>query len=364
MRPIRHIPSLDRHARREQIRALADGQEPQLRRADARAQLTAVQREDFPLQDVGQQLRPILTARAAAHQRTSGDVGAARLHRAQRVQQAKAHAFHHRIPEHRRGTVVAQVHEAAAQQGVVMRRAFAGQVRQEQRSGQRHRLADGQLGLDLVQQRLFIRHARQARDPAQTTGAGQHRAHGVPALRQRMAEAMHRSGRVARRMVGDGDKRRAGAQRDETVTRVDRADAHGRNRVIATAAGNHHLGRQTQLAGGQNSTRRTALHQPGHLLRCQAGGPQHGAKPLTIGHVQPQRPGRIGHLADALPTQAQAQVILGRQHAIDGLEHLGLMLLQPEQFWRGQPGHRQAAGDVGKPWAELCRFGDRARVVP
>jgi hypothetical protein len=84
-------------------------------------------------------------------------------------------------------------------------------------------------------------------------------------------------------------------------------------------------------------------------------------------HVQPQRAGGVGDVADALAGQAQAQVILGRQHAGNPAEQLRLMLAQPQQLGRGQPRHRQAAGDAGESRMRALqplRLCQRARIVP
>ena len=142
---------------------------------------------DVELQNIGQQLRPPTAARTATEQRRLLDFGAAFLQHAHAVGDAEAHALNHRIAHHRAVGAVAQAVKHAGGVCVIVRGAFAGKIGQEDRRGG---FVFCTQGGDFFQQFRFA-YAHQLAIPAQTGGGAEHHAHLVPAVRQRVAEAVH-----------------------------------------------------------------------------------------------------------------------------------------------------------------------------
>ncbi len=314
---------------------------------------------------VGQQLGPRRAARAAADERDAVDRGAAVEQRLLAIEERERHALEHRLRQVAAAVVVRQPEERAGRVRVVVRRALARQVGQEQRHAgagrQRLRLGD--------ELRLAVGMGRAAQ-PAQRAAGREHHRHLVPGGREGVAERMHRPRRVRReRRVGDEVDAR-GAERQEGRARLDHADAGRTRRVVAGAAGHDHAGRQAELLcdrGQHAAAGLAAFHQPRHLRAAEVRGGEHGVGPVAALHVEPERAGRIGHVRGGLAGQQQAQVVLGQQHPGDLPEDRRLVRLDPQQLRRREAGHRDVAGDLAAARLAALEFGAlgmAAAVVP
>jgi hypothetical protein len=82
---------------------------------------------------VGEQLCPVVAARAAAEQRQRARFGARRAQRVEAVGEREGDAFEHGIAEQRAIGCMVHAEKHALRIRVVVRRAFAGQIRQEER---------------------------------------------------------------------------------------------------------------------------------------------------------------------------------------------------------------------------------------
>ena len=257
--------------------------------------------------------------------------------------------------------------EAAAQVGAVVRRALATEVRQKEgRSGP---VFQAQCG-GFVGHFTGVRRAQQIGDPLQGARGRQHHAHLVPLAWQRMAKSMGGAGGIGLVAGGDHKQHAAGAQRQKALPRLHRAHAHGAGRVVPRATGHHDARGQAQLGrhlGQQVTTGLAALHQARHLVARHAGQGQQRVGPLALAHIQPQRAAGVRHVGHMLAGQHQAHIVFGQQHLGHLPKNGGLMFGHPAQLGRGEPGHGQAAAEVGQLGHfghHLGAFGGAARVVP
>ena len=315
---------------------------------------------------VGEQLGPVVAARAAAEQGQRLRFGAGRAQCVEAVGERERDAFEHGVAEQRAIGRVVHAEEHALCVRVVVRRAFTGQIGQKERGG-------GQCFrrqcLDFGEQGRLVGRGELA-DPAQTTGRRQHHAHLMPAIRNCVAERVHRRRGVRPEAVADHAQHAGRAERHEAVTGLRRADADRARRVVATAGRDDHAVAQTELArhgGEQGAGGRAAFAQAGHLRARHVAGGEQRIRPVAFGHVEPQRARRvrwIGHLA---ARQLQAQVVLRQQHAGRARKDFRLVARHPEQLRRGESGHREIAGHAVQLWRALGQLGAfliAAHVVP
>ena len=109
-----------------------------------------------------------------------------------------------------------------------------------------------------------------------------------------------------------------------------------------------------------------AARQPlgGHLERVADLG-----RPAPVGDVEEQRPRGVRHVDRVLAGQPQPDVVLRQQDVADPRVGLRLVLSQPEQLRRGEPGQRAVAGERDQPLEtdlllDLRALGLRPLVVP
>ena len=305
----------------------------------------AVQRA---LQAAREQLGPGVAAGAAADQGQRGAAGAGLAHGLQAVTQAEGHAFHHCVSQIGRCVLGAQADEAAAGARVVVGCALATEVGQEDR---RAGLTWIRQGGDLGRQPGFAVTARQLCDPAEGAGGAEHHGHLVPARWQRVGEGVHCL--LGRRLeaAADAEHHARGAERDKTLVGLGGTYANGAGGVVTGAAGDRQTGRESPVAGDVGVQRGADLapfDQPGHLRFIEPAGRQHDRAPAPGRHVQPQRAGGVGHLADGFAAEPQAQPVLGQQHTPDLGKAVWFMLAQPDQLGRGEAGHGQVARDLAR----------------
>ncbi|MCY1211203.1 hypothetical protein D9M72_229130 [compost metagenome] len=241
---------------------------------------------------------------------------------------------------------------------VVVRRALARQVRQEQRAARPVRQRDRRRGFE---QRRLVRELEGLRRPAHRAGGREHHRHLVPAPGQRVAEGVHRLRGVRQEAVGRDEHHARGAERDEALPRLHEPHADRAGGVVARAAGDLHALAQPPARRQVRLEQRgdfTAFHEPRHVSTCEPRGGQQFVGPVARAHVEPQRAGRVGHLADRLAAEHEAQPVLRQQHARHAGEDLGLVLAHPQQLGRGEAGHREVAGDLAQ-----ARHGARERLA-
>lgn len=348
------------------LRIAADGEPAEPRGAQRRTGFAAAVPAGAHVQRVGDQLRPERAARAAADQRQPVGFDAGRVQRVEAVGEAERHAFEHRVAEMRALGRMRHPEEHALRIRIVVRRAFAGQVGQEQRR-RRERVRVERF--DLGEQRGLVG-ARQLADPAQAARRGQHDAHQLPAVGDRMAERVHGRRRIRHEAVADDAQHARRAERHEAVARVDRADAERAGRVVATAARDDDRFGQPQLARdvrAQRARRRVAFDDARHLRARHVAGGEQRVGPVAARDVEPQRAGRIRWVGHLRAGQTEAQVVLRHQHAGRRGEHVGFVLRDPQQLRRGEAGHREVAGEgvqVGRALGEQRAFVGAAHVVP
>ncbi|MNK86794.1 hypothetical protein D3C87_1067130 [compost metagenome] len=280
------------------------------------------------------------------------------------VGHGKSHAFHRAVGQFRTAVFRRQAKEHAARGSVVVRRALAAQIRQE--DGRRARL-------DVFRQAdqfADVARLRQPRHPAEAGRGAEDHAHLVPALGQAVAERVHALARIRCKAVAAGKQHAGRPQRQQAGARLYHAQADSGRRIVARAAGQQHRVRNAPFLAQRGAYLRrggAAFDQARHVLARQTGGGQHALGPVAFGHVQPQSAGSVGHVGDILARQAQGHVILGQQDLGRGAEQRWLVFLQPQQLGRREAGHGLVARDgarLGHQRLEFHAFGKGARVVP
>ena len=192
----------------------------------------------------------------------------------------------------------------------------------------------------------------------------------MPQIRQHVTKRMDR--RLRSRTIGVGHHKQhpGGTKRNERIPGRNRADAYGADRVIASASGYRYRGVQPpafghlRVKGGGNLA---AFNQGRHLAARQAAFIQQSVGPVALRHVQPQRPGGVGHIGDFFTGHPVAQIILRQQHRGGALKVFRLMATHPQQLRRGKAGHRQISRhlmQLRRPLLQLRALRGAAGVVP
>ena len=76
---------------------------------------------------------------------------------------------------------------------------------------------------------------------------------------------------------------------------------------------------------------------------------EHLRRPVARGEVEQQRAGAIGLVHRVLAGQPEPHVVLGQQHVGDARPDVRLVVADPDQLGRGEPGQRVVAGDLDQP---------------
>ena len=176
---------------------------------------------------------------------------------AQAVGEGEGDAFQHGAGERRLVGGVAETDEAAADGGIVVRRALAAEIGQEQ-----HVAGAAAIVLERLGERGGAGR-EDVRQPFERAGRRKDDAHLVPGVGHGVAEGVDGGRRVGRE-AGIGDEEHAGgAERDEGGARLDHADAAGRRGIVAAAAGHHHacaaMPQRLREFGAQRAGRGRAL---------------------------------------------------------------------------------------------------------
>ena len=168
---------------------------------------------------------------------------------------------------------MAQPGETAAQAGTVVRRALAGKKGREHGGrGALHGFAQfPNQGCGIARE--------QAREPFQAVGRGKNHAHLVPGIGHGMAEGVDRRFGIGREFRRAREQHARGAERNKGAARPHGADAAGRGRVVAAAAGDRHAGFHAEACGKRRMQARgsgAAFHQARHVQAAEPGGGERG----------------------------------------------------------------------------------------
>ncbi len=222
---------LGQHLAERLVRIDCDLRQPG--RTQRRTHVTAGAVLQWMSANIRQHLPPPGTSRTAADQRNAARLQAAGMQRIHAVRQCKTHPFQHGARQVFGPVLMRQPPESAFRLRIVMRRALTGEVGQEpqRRINQFGLLCQGK-------ERRHIANIGQLAGPVQAGCGAQHDRHQVPGFRQRMAEAVHRTFRIAPEAVAHREINPRGAQRQHGLARLIQPDADRAGGIIATAR--HH----------------------------------------------------------------------------------------------------------------------------
>ena len=112
---------------------------------------------------------------------------------------------------------------------------------------------------------------------------------------------------------------------------------------------------------------------PSNVGGSQAGGIAERVhdlrRPVARGEVEQDRARPVGLVQGVLAGQAQPQVVLGQEDVRGARPHLGLVVADPDELRRREPGQRVVAGDLDEPFradrgTDRVAFGSGPLVVP
>ena len=179
-----------------------------------------------------------------------------------------------------------------------------------------------------------------------------------------MTEGMERALGQGHRAIGDSEDDTGCPEREESVAGARSTDADGGGSVISAAARDGNLavrkspfGRNLRREEGRDLR---AFDEQRHLRFLQAAGGEQGGVPSTLGDVEPQGAGAVGHLRHIFAGHAEAHVILRQENHCRFREHLRFVFRDPQQLRRGEARHRGIAGarrEVRQPFQQFPTFG-------
>ena len=159
-------------------------------------------------------------------------------------------------------------------------------------------------------------------------------------------------------------------ERNECGSRPYRTDADGARRIISGASGDNrsfgHSPAKRQLAA-QPRRGCTPLDETRHPAARQTGRGQPSSGSIPARDIKPQRSRCIRDILDRLTAQYQSQIRFREQYEFGGRENLRLVFRHPQQFGRGESGHRLVArrGTQGGPaLLQLSAFRRGPPVIP
>ena len=221
----------DRRRPAHVLRRFARSGEPrQSRGAICGSDLGSIAIDQRPLQRGGQYAAPPHRARAATDDGNPVDARAGLDQHIETVGKCERYAFEHCLTDRRGIRIMRETEQHAARMGVVVGRAFARQVRQENLSA-----IEAAAGFDLRQQVGGIARASELDGPIQTARSTQHDAHLMPQPGQTMTERMNGPIRIRQERRRHQEQHAGRAQRQECVTCLNDTDA-SRSRCIVTPA--------------------------------------------------------------------------------------------------------------------------------
>ncbi len=187
-----------------------------------------------------------------------------------------------------------------------------------------------------------------------------------------VAESVQPSRGVGVELPGVGEEYPARPHRGAHEPGADDPGPYRRRRVVPAAGGHRDARGQTYLGGhtlAQGARALGPLVDTGHPLVGDLQGVQDLAGPLALPHVEEKGAGGVGGVGGVLAGQPQPDVVLGQEHAGHPPEVLGLLVAQPDYFWRLEAGQGGVAGDRDQTLlADGPRYpvalGPRALVVP
>ena len=251
-----------------------------------------------------------------------------------------------------------QAGERAARVRVGVRRALAGQVRQE-RQTLRARAPTSRPRPSARRTR------RRRRSRSQAQRARRRRASRPSGARRRA----RRGRRRARAPAGRRGTRAARRRRRRTCPSRRSAAPAGRRRRRARPR----PGRPRRPRRRRRPRVRPETSGDSSTVGSHAGSissvVEHLVAPAPLRDVEQQRARGVGDVDRALAGQLQPHVVLGQHHVRDARVVVRLVLAQPQQLRRGEAGQRAVAGQLDEPveadaLLDLRALGGGALVVP
>ena len=170
-----------------------------------------------------------------------------------------------------------------------------------------------------------------------------------------MTERMHATGGIDSRPVAGHEHHARRADGHERVARGDNACRHAAGSLVARARSHGQSGGQAEdcrRSGGQRAGRLGRLDHARQPLQRNIQVARHGLGPFAVGYVKEGSARGVGNVCGGLAGEAQANEVLGQQHAPDLGVGVGLVLAHPQQLGRGEAFQRRVGGardDFGQP---------------
>ena len=261
-------------------------------RAQGRARFARLGHLDGNAERAGKHGGPSLRSGAAAGADDRSEVGAGRAQRVERVAQRHGDAFHDGAGQILGAVSDVEVHEGAAHGRVVVGRALAREVGEEEEVA--GRLAGGH-----ARRQVGGRAAGEAGEPVERVRGREDHAHLVPAAGHGVAEGVDGGGGLWSVAVPSREQDAGGAQGDEPLALAQAAEADGGGGVVSAAARDRDAGRQAEFLGDLGAERAGGLgafDEAGHLEPGRTGGVEQNVGPSPRARVEPSGAGGVRHL--------------------------------------------------------------------
>ena len=237
-----------------------------------------------------------------------------------------------------------------------------GRARTSPRSGRL--IGPSELG-----QKVRLAFPGDTRPPRERGSGGERHPHLMPDARQSVAERVD-----ARRP--DRDESRPSSPRPRLTCQAKRRRFPGRMAPRATApaalspAPPANTGRTLMPPTrgefpSKTSGRLAAGDEPRHRCERKACRRERRFGPGPCPDVEPERPGRVGHVFDGFPRQLETKPCLGKQHRCGPGEDIRFVPANPKQLRSGETRHGAVAGngaEVGERSLEEAAFRRLARL--
>jgi len=292
--------------------------------------------------DIGLDLPPHGRARAAT---AEADAGNGHIHfaeKSERVAEAEGDTFENGANDMRASVRSGEANERAARVGIEMRGALAHEIRRPQEAVGTGRNFGG-FGGELV-----VGFANAAgicsegiAEPAQGEASGLRDAHNVPASRDGVAKRVDAAMRIERGAIGGGKNDAGSADGGADGSSRDDAHAGSSGGLIACASDNGSADAETCFRGalaGNFPADSGRLVKGWQQAFVEFGGLQHFPRPATMGDIEKQSAGSVGHIGGAFAGEAKANVVLGKHDGANTFPVRRFVLANPKQFCKREIG--------------------------
>ncbi len=297
----------------------------------------------------------------------------------ERVAEAEGDPLQHRARDLGLGGARGEADERAARQSVVVGRALAHEVREEDEAARARARGARGVGDDLVGVGApdlgghLLAVAEDVAVPAQRPAGGEHHAHRVVRARHGVAEGVEAHLGLDGVAGGVRQHDAARAQRGHGAPRAHHAEAH-RARGVVGGAARHGDARRAGRSGSPSTPRAGR----GSTVDSPAGGQKEAgtSSAPSTSSLQRRAPGSKASVplasltsAPISPVSSQPAQSLGMSTLLDERVGLGLVGAQPEELGQGEPRERAVADGapqavVAERRADGLALGGGARVAP